>query len=210
VAALAAVALVAAAVYLLALAAGWPVLALAAKPLPVLALAALAQRAADRYARGIALGLALSAVGDLAIEADFLAGLALFLLAHLVYIGTFVADVPALRAGLGLAIGVAAGAPLAALWPGLGAMALPVTAYAAVLGTMLWRAAARIGASPRGGPSARWALGGAVSFAVSDTLLALDRFRWELPGARVLVILLYWAGQAGLAFSALRRQPPGR
>jgi uncharacterized membrane protein YhhN len=74
----------------------------------------------------------------------------------------------------------------------------------AAIGAMLWRAAARVGA--RGASRrAEWsAIAGAILFAASDTLIALDRFRAEVPGARYAVILLYWAGQLGLALSARR------
>ena len=66
---------------------------------------------------------------------------------------------------------------------------------------MMWRAAARV----RPGERAGWmALAGALSFGLSDTLLALHRFRAPVPGAWYLVILTYWAGQLGIAASAVR------
>jgi alkenylglycerophosphocholine/alkenylglycerophosphoethanolamine hydrolase len=43
---------------------------------------------------------------------------------------------------------------------------------------------------------------GAVLFGLSDTLIAIDRFHAPFPGARYAIILLYWAGQAGIAASA--------
>jgi uncharacterized membrane protein YhhN len=51
---------------------------------------------------------------------------------------------------------------------------------------------------------------GAILFGLSDTLIAIDRFHAPLPGARYAIILLYWAGQAGIAASAVRRldSPP--
>jgi len=67
---------------------------------------------------------------------------------------------------------------------------------------MVWRAAARVGqcGAPRPGEWA--ALAGAILFALSDTLIALDRFHTRIPGASFAIILLYWAGQAGIAMSA--------
>jgi uncharacterized membrane protein YhhN len=47
-----------------------------------------------------------------------------------------------------------------------------------------------------------WAAAGAILFGLSDTLLAFDRFRGEIPHARYPIILLYWAGQIGIARSA--------
>ena len=73
----------------------------------------------------------------------------------------------------------------------------------AAIGVMMWRAAARVGA--RGPVTAgEWSAAlGAVLFGLSDTLLAADRFRAPLPGARYGVILLYWAGLGGMAASAV-------
>ena len=41
--------------------------------------------------------------------------------------------------------------------------------------------------------------------AVRDTLIGLDRFRAPIAGAPYAIILLYWAGQLGLALSV--REP---
>ncbi|HET6896715.1 MAG TPA: lysoplasmalogenase family protein [Vicinamibacteria bacterium] len=49
---------------------------------------------------------------------------------------------------------------------------------------------------------------GAVLFGLSDTLIAIGRFRASLPGGALLaIILLYWAGQAGIAASARSDAP---
>jgi uncharacterized membrane protein YhhN len=48
---------------------------------------------------------------------------------------------------------------------------------------------------------------GAVLFGLSDTLIAIDRFRTPFPGAPYAIIILYWAGQAGIAASALVAPP---
>jgi uncharacterized membrane protein YhhN len=66
------------------------------------------------------------------------------------------------------------------------------------IGTMMWRAAARWGDHP----AAKAAVIGAILFGLSDTLIAVDRFRTPLPRAPFAIILLYWAGQAGIAASA--------
>ena len=91
------------------------------------------------------------------------------------------------------------------LWSGLGDLRPAVVAYVVAICTMVWRAAARVGRSgaPRAG---EWAgLAGAIFFALSDTLIALDRFHGPVPYARVPIILLYWTGQAGIAWSARSR-----
>lgn len=194
--------------YLLGHTFGPPLVRVAAKPLPALCLALWAGTFGDRYARFLTAGLVLSALGDLLLEGDglFLAGLAAFLLAHLAYVAAFWSETPALRplrALPFLAYGVAA---FAFLRPGLGAMAVPVAAYVTAICTMMWRAAARLGASPRGTASGRAALLGAVLFAASDSLIALDRFHAPIAGVHYAIIVLYWAGQVGIASSAGRAE----
>ncbi len=183
-----------------------PALRLWVKPWPVLALATWVASAAGArapYARRIALGLGLSAAGDVLLElpSGFLPGLCAFLLAHCAYLAAFLGETraPRLLRGLPfLAYGVALYALLAR---GLGALAAPVGVYAAALSAMQWRAAACLGSGARGATAERLGFGGALLFALSDSLIGLDRFHAPLPGARYAIIALYWAGQVGLALS---------
>jgi alkenylglycerophosphocholine/alkenylglycerophosphoethanolamine hydrolase len=196
--ALAAVAMVAALLYVAGLALEAPGLRLVSKPVPALALAALALSVRrDGYAIAVAAGLVLSALGDLLLElpGHFVPGLATFLCAHVAYTAAFVRDERRLR--LARAVPFAAWL-LAAFWwvrPGLGDMTMPVVVYMFAIGIMMWRAAARWGAYP----GATAAVLGAILFGLSDTLIAIDRFRAPLPGAPYAIIILYWAGQAGIA-----------
>jgi alkenylglycerophosphocholine/alkenylglycerophosphoethanolamine hydrolase len=171
----------------------------------VLALA-LAVRHARRGALGtlVLAGLLTSAAADVAIEWSFLAGVALFLAAHVLYVAAFVADERALRAWRALPFASYAASMYAFLRPGLGAFAVPVGAYVVAIAAMMWRAAARVHAGETAG---RWALCGALAFGLSDSLLALHRFHQPLPGASVAIMLSYWAGQLGIALSATG---PGR
>jgi uncharacterized membrane protein YhhN len=211
-AALAAAAAVAALGYLASPALGGAPLWLAAKPVPAACLAVFAwrcgtsRRAAarqpDSYPRRIAAGLALSALADLAIEKSFLAGLATFLIAHVAYGFAFWSETRTLRPLRALPA-LALGSGILFLLAGrLGEMAWPVAVYAAAIGTMLWRATERLGTTPRGVASGRLGMAGAFSFALSDTLIALDRFLAALPYGRYPIMLLYWAGQLGIALSA--------
>jgi uncharacterized membrane protein YhhN len=202
--ALAAVAAAGAAVHLWAHAAGQQSVAVAAKPVPALALAALVWTA-RRGALGTlaAAGLLVSALADVAIERTFLAGIALFLLAHVLYVAAFVADERALRPWRALPFVLYAASMYAFLLPYLGALAAPVGAYVVAIASMMWRAAARV----RGGEVAgRLALAGALAFGLSDSLVALHRFHAPLPGASVAIMLTYWAGQLGIALSATGRR----
>ena len=92
------------------------------------------------------------------------------------------------------------------LKPGLQAagMLVPVSIYTAVICSMLWRAAAGLGA---GVPLARMAFTGALLFAASDTLIAISRFSdVDIPGVRWWIMILYWLGQLLIATSARARE----
>lgn len=175
-----------------------------ATTLLILAAAALAPGAAGTYRLLVVVGLACSLAGDvfLMLPRDrFLHGLASFLVAHLAY-GSAFAVLPrgtAPWAVLGLLVAVG-GTVLALLWPGLGGrLRGPVVVYVAAILGMVWMAAARWIQTDAAG--AGRAAAGAVFFLVSDTLLALDRFRAPFPGARAAVLATYYAGQTLIALS---------
>lgn len=194
----------AATAYFAGLALGWPGLRLALKPVPVLCLAAVVLSArAGRAGALIGAGLLCSSLGDVLLELPgrFLPGLGAFLCAHLCYVAAFVSEERRLLAWRALPFAAYGVGVFRLLAPGLGGMAMPVLAYAAAICTMMWRAAARLGSGRAG---AGLALAGAISFALSDTLIALDRFRAEVPGARWPIMILYWLGQLGIALSAAR------
>jgi uncharacterized membrane protein YhhN len=205
--ALAALAVVAALVYLAGLVTERPVLRLASKPVPALALAALVLSSRrDGYTTPIASGLVLSALGDALLElpGHFVGGLAAFLCAHVAYTAAFLRDERKLHARRAVPFAMWLAAAFAYVQPGLGGMAVPVVVYMLAIGTMMWRAAARW----REHSGAAAAVAGAVLFGLSDTLIAIDRFRAPFPGAGFAIILLYWAGQAGIAASALAAADP--
>jgi uncharacterized membrane protein YhhN len=210
--ALAAAGLLAAAAYLAAARLDAPALRLAAKPVPVLALAVwVATRGRGPTARAVTAGLVLSALGDVLLDRGrFVPGLLAFLLAHVSYAAGFTAARPQLlplRAAPFLGFGAAV---YLALRGGLGAMAVPVGAYVAVICTMMWRAAARVGGAS-GTARAHWlGLAGALAFAASDTLIAFDRFHAPMPGASAPIMVLYWLGQSGIAASCAGGQRAAR
>ena len=148
------------------------------------------------------LGLLVSTTADVAIEWSFLAGLGLFLVAHVVYVAAFLDGRSPLRLLRALPVLAAIGVAYRLIASGLGPLRGAVVLYMAAIGTMVWRAAARVGCRGPARPAERSALLGAVLFAASDTLIALDRFHAPIPGARYAIILVYWAGQLGIALSA--------
>ncbi|MBI5503608.1 MAG: lysoplasmalogenase [Deltaproteobacteria bacterium] len=194
-------------------------LRLACKPWPHLALLAWLAASAPtgerdgRYRRDLFAGIALCMVADFLLEfraGFFLAGMAVFALGHL----AFTAALLAKCRSVAIARLVPVFAYLAAVYlliePGLASMRVPVTIYMAVIGVMIWRAAAGLGTGGDPTPRQWLALGGAAVFGFSDTLIALDRFHAPIAGARIAIIVTYWAALWLLAASAARRLDDAR
>ncbi len=198
--------------YLLGIALANAPLRLGVKGLPIVCLMLWLGPASTRYARRVLGGLVLSLAGDLLLEFPslFLPGLGAFLLAHVSYVAAFlsVTRTPALARGLPFAL-FAMGAT-AFLWPRLGDLAPPVAAYVVVICTMMWRAAALWGGAGLTPRAQGWALAGALAFATSDALLAVQLFVHPTAWAGYPIMLLYWAGQLGIALSAEAPNASGR
>ncbi|HYQ79846.1 MAG TPA: lysoplasmalogenase [Anaeromyxobacteraceae bacterium] len=147
------------------------------------------------WERWILLGLCLSALGDVlllsASRRGFLAGLVAFLLAHLAYAVAF-RPLASPTPWAAAAILGATALVLRWLWPHLGRMRLPVIAYCAVIGLMLWLALGT------GRPEIR--LGGLL-FWLSDLAVARHRFVLAEPRNRLVGLPLYYAGQYLIALA---------
>lgn len=151
----------------------------------------------------LALALGLSALGDLALSRDgdraFLAGVAAFALAHLVYVAVFLGlgGAPALAVEwrIGASLGVAAVSLVMArlLWPRSGPLRWPVLGYVGIIAAMA------ISSLFVPEPFARPVIAAAVLFVLSDSLIATERFlikaapapRWLAPA----IWLTYWLAQ---------------
>lgn len=199
--------LTAAAAYLFGLVGDHYALRLATKALPVLCLAAWLAPFPDADHRRIAMALAFSAVGDLLLEFQppfFVPGLVAFLGAQVVYIVAFTARDRRpqwLRAVPAALFGAASFLWLA---PHLGALRGAVAAYMVAICLMLWRAWASVGGRhPR--RLAVFAALGATAFALSDLLVAYNRFIAPVLALKALLMLLYWAAQWLIAASVARR-----
>jgi alkenylglycerophosphocholine/alkenylglycerophosphoethanolamine hydrolase len=189
---------------------------LAAKPWIHLALVAwILARTTGEYARRIAAGVLLCMVADVLLEfrqTAFVYGMAVFLTGQLVFASAFRMREASVRPLVALPFFVWLGAAFAAIEPGLGALRVPVMAYMAAIGVMMWRAAAWFAASRASGRDALpagLAVAGAVVFGASDMVIALDRFDAPIAGARYLIILSYWAALALIAASAVRAHARG-
>ena len=167
------------------------------KPLITILMLLIAFAAADPvtnvYQRPVVAGLGFSLAGDgfLMLPGDrSIPGLVSFLLAHLCYIGAFAAR-SGLRSSLvaPLPIALLGLAMFTVLSRHLGRMKLPVQAYLTVILVMAWRALKQwVGTRATG---ALLALSGATLFPVSDSALALDRFRGRFRSAQAVVLSRY-------------------
>ena len=175
------------------------------KPITTLLFFAVIGRPESTFARWVTAGIALSVIGDVALlgqsDRAFIIGLVAFLLGHVAYVIGF--------------LGIAAWSPhvaivavvmvlssillLRATWKGSAGMHAATIAYAAVITTMVVTAWATVG-----GPllMAPYAAVGAVLFYISDSSLALNRFRRPVPHIALWAMGVYWLGQLGIAIAA--------
>ena len=171
-----------------------------------LAVLALGSRGARRDAGVLALGLAFSTAGDVLLDLDprlFAFGLGAFLLAHLTYIFLFVRNrTPGIRldpAHLAAVLLILVYSATLAVWivPSAGKLAVPVVLYVCALTTMV---SAAILARFR----QRWVAVGAILFLISDSLLAIHKFKTPVPLHGYLVWATYYLGQCGIALGYLK------
>lgn len=142
--------------------------------------------------------LLLGACADMVLELDFVAGAALFALGHVVAISLYLRHregrVPKAPAAIWLLLLLLVGAVLVGAVPA--AWFWPVLVYALFLLAM---------AAAAGLSRFRLAFAGAALFVVSDALifwrLGLDN---PLPGLGLAIWLLYFGGQALIAFGVVR------
>src|SRR5512145_856743 len=147
----------------------------------------------------IIIALLISLVGDMfLLDHDtkyFIHGLASFLMAHMVYITAFTVarynNIPVWYAAIPFIL--YGGVMLRILWPSLGDMRVPATVYLVTILLMAWQAASwwiEIRSM-----HAILALLGAYLFVMSDSALALERFRGNLKHAPLLVLATYFEAQ---------------
>ena len=90
------------------------------------------------------------------------------------------------------------------LWPHVrhSRVRIPVVIYTLALATMTWCAIARAAEPTASAAEAAGAVG-AVSFLVSDGVLAVNRFARPFAGAHAVVMVTYYAAQMLIARSVL-------
>jgi uncharacterized membrane protein YhhN len=163
----------------------------------------------DRDNAILGTALAFSTLGDVLLDLDsnnyFINGLLAFLAAHFIYILLFVRNWmrPLRPAGAQLAL---VGAILLyslglAHWlaPALGPVARPVMIYVCAITAMVVTAVLADFSKP-------WIWMGAVLFLISDTIIAVNRFRTPVAMREYLVWVTYYLGQYGIAIGFLRER----
>jgi uncharacterized membrane protein YhhN len=177
------------------------VLLVVAEPAPV----------SDAYRWLVAGALVFSMAGDifLVFPGRFRAGLASFLMAHVLYVVAFAPPTGTTAASLVVLLpfvpfAAFAGAMLGLLWPHLGRDRAPVVVYVSVITLMGWRAALRALDPATPSPSDTLALAGALFFMASDGVLAYDRFVRGFALAPAIIMTTYYAAQVLIALSVGR------
>jgi uncharacterized membrane protein YhhN len=165
------------------------------------------------FSRLICAALTLSWAGDTLLMGEpyapvfFILGLSAFLLAHVAYIVYFFntkSGKPSYfrqRPIMLLPVAAIVIELLNVLWASLGAMKLPVIVYALVIGTMC--AAALWQYKKLHYRASVWFITGAISFIVSDSLLAINKFSHPFDNAGIYVMVTYCFAQYSLARGSL-------
>jgi uncharacterized membrane protein YhhN len=168
----------------------------------ILLIAILGQAASPFYKYMIITGLIFSLAGDifLMLPTDrFVAGLVAFLLAHLFYIAAFASEISALTWWPLIPFVIYGIVIYIILSSSLGKLKVPVLIYVVVILIMAWLAWERL--SQTGQSGALLASIGAVLFIISDTILAIDRFRGTFKLSRASNLITYFAAQLLIAGS---------
>ncbi len=167
----------------------------------------------ERGPASLVAALALGAAGDFFLAVRpmagfnldqlFMAGLVSFLIGHLFYIFLFLhnrttthAHSFRMTAVLNIIlIAVFLVGVLAVIWPTLGGMRIPVLIYAAALTAM--------GISAQFSGFSELASLGALSFVISDAMLAFAHFGQPFPHAALFIWFTYYIAQAAICLSVL-------
>ncbi len=163
--------------------------------------------------RQLTLGaLSLSLLGDtLLMFVDksphfFTAGLAAFLLAHILYVLVFLKSKnPTKKPWIFTGVLIVYGASLFYLLnDNLGDMLLPVFLYMLIILTMAISAFLRMGSVAR--ISFNFVFAGAILFLVSDSLLATNKFYEPLPFSNISIMFTYAFAQLFIVFGLLKQR----
>jgi len=174
------------------------------KAIPAISLAVLALITVRGITgRLLFVSLLLCAAGDVALELEagkyFIVGLGLFLIAQIMFIVTFSRDFKMQKSRIPIIVILAIYALAMAyiMTPSLKEMAIPVYFYLVVITLMGIFAALRAARN-------KFTLYGAVSFIVSDSILAINKFMMPVPAADYLVMITYYLAIFLITFGYLK------
>jgi uncharacterized membrane protein YhhN len=152
-------------------------------------------------------GIAFGWIGDVTLMVEhplaFPLGILAFLINHVFYSTIFYRLAGKLKLNLtaGLLIALYVAVFCTILWPSLGLLKIPVVVYSLVIGCMFWFA---LGIPVRANHRGKYFIAaGAALFVLSDSVLALNRFRFSIPGADSIVMLTYGLAQFMIAKGVL-------
>jgi len=174
------------------------------KAIPAISLSALALVTVSG-SRGKLLfaSLLLCAAGDVALEIGaeqyFIIGLGFFLIAQIMFIVTFSRDFKMQKSRIAIIaiLAIYALAMAIVMTPSLREMAIPVYSYLVVITLMGIFAALRAARN-------KLTLYGAVSFIVSDSIIAINKFMMPVPAADYLVMGTYYLALFLITFGYLK------
>ncbi|XP_063291980.1 lysoplasmalogenase TMEM86B [Pelobates fuscus] len=157
----------------------------------------------NSYARKILLGLIFSALGDLCLiwQDYFLYGMVMFGLAHLMY--TIAFGLRPLNVRVFIVFAIFSVTFYSVIFPYLhGPFVYMVAGYISLIGTMAWRAMARVSLASHNFSWAYLSAAlGSLVFMVSDGVLAVDKFCFPISNSRTIIMVTYYGAQALIALS---------
>ena len=159
-------------------------------------LAILSTKRGDSYALFVCIGLVFCAIGDYTLQ-WFIVGLSFFLTGHVFYIIAFTrkkGSTPVIAKWLLVLYSTAMLIWLVSTLLGRGEtiLAIAVIAYIAVITTMGWTSFRT---------NNRFAIVAALLFIFSDSVLAVNRFIFDIPAAHELIMFSYYGAQLLFALS---------
>jgi uncharacterized membrane protein YhhN len=180
------------------------------KVIPILSLCVLTLCEGHKYGYLVASGLIFSSFGDIALEMEgntfiyFVVGVCNFLIAHVFYISAYWST--NIKSSYWLLTGLIFSAYYACLM----SLIIPhvddiliaaILIYGLVICTMVFLASNRYFTTSISNSSRACAIIGSLVFAVSDSVLALNKFRGHIDNANVYIMLTYYIGQTFIALS---------
>ena len=162
------------------------------------------------YSRRILIGLFFSILGDACLvwknQGYFTHGLLMFAIAQALYASAF--GMKPFNPYVGSVMAVIGGSIYYYLLPGLqGIMVYLTLLYVCLISFMGWRAIARVQFFD---DLWTWtklcSCMGAIAFMVSDLVIAVDKFRFNVPFSHPIIMFTYYAAQFGIALSVVDSQ----